>query len=185
MKPFFCTVLLVVITLSCKKNKNEPETELEKLPPITQTGANTFGCLVNGVAWLPNGRKPDGWFGKPNLEVYINESLPYRSFGITAGQYNGERSHISFGTSKNLQNGVYNFDNLNIDKQIFFEYQKFYWNANIVEHSIPYDSLSYRKGKFTITRLSNSISGIFEIEISKFNSTDTLKITNGRFDMKL
>ncbi|HUZ58957.1 MAG TPA: hypothetical protein VMU83_09260, partial [Hanamia sp.] len=23
------------------------------LPPITQTGANTFGCKINGVVWVP------------------------------------------------------------------------------------------------------------------------------------
>ena len=29
---------------------DEPKTELEKLPPLTTTGENTFGCLVNGEA---------------------------------------------------------------------------------------------------------------------------------------
>jgi hypothetical protein len=37
---------------SCElfSNNDEPKTELEKLPPITQEGKNTFGCLVNGRA---------------------------------------------------------------------------------------------------------------------------------------
>ncbi len=44
----------ILIAASCKKNK-PPKTELEKLPPATQTGANTFGCLLNGVAFTPAG----------------------------------------------------------------------------------------------------------------------------------
>jgi|GEM_PF-4482748 len=34
----------------------------EELPPITQTGANTFGFLLNGQVWLPKGSD-----GTPNL----------------------------------------------------------------------------------------------------------------------
>ena len=36
----------------CKKNDPNP---VDQLPPATQTGANTFGCLVNGQPWLPQG----------------------------------------------------------------------------------------------------------------------------------
>src|SRR5690606_41160435 len=31
-------------------------TEIEKLPPATQTGANKVGCLLNGKAFLPVGQ---------------------------------------------------------------------------------------------------------------------------------
>lgn len=56
-------LLLFLICLSgCDNNddKPKPKTELEKLPPATQTGANTAGCLVNGVAFLPKGYFPGG-----------------------------------------------------------------------------------------------------------------------------
>ena len=184
----YTTVLLVVLAstllaASCKKTETVL-TELQKLPSATQTGANTFGCLVNGVAWLPNGTKPDGWLGRPNLEIYINLNPSYRTFGISAGQYKGVRSNISFGTSKILQIGEYVFDFANIDNEIFFDYRKLILGGSNVEYSIPYESLTYRKGKFIITKLDNIVAGTFEIELCKSNSTDTIKITNGRFDMK-
>lgn len=72
----FLIVLLATTLLaaSCKKDKAQDDrTELEKLPPITQTGANTFGCLVNGKAWLPNGRKPQN--GGPNIQVYVDPTF--------------------------------------------------------------------------------------------------------------
>lgn len=41
----FCLMpLYLFCAIACKKKDSHPE-----LPPITQTGANTFGCLINGV----------------------------------------------------------------------------------------------------------------------------------------
>jgi hypothetical protein len=57
-------LLLPLMAMQCKKdtihslNNTAPcapgDTlcELAKLPAITTTGANTFGCLLNGKAWL-------------------------------------------------------------------------------------------------------------------------------------
>jgi len=41
---------LASIFASCKKEKMVEE--IDKLPAATQNGANTFGCLVNGKAWI-------------------------------------------------------------------------------------------------------------------------------------
>ena len=49
LTPFLAILL---IAASCKKTKTESESP-DQLPPITQTGANTFGCLINGNVWLP------------------------------------------------------------------------------------------------------------------------------------
>lgn len=46
-------ISLVLGIQGCDFLKNidpKPKTELEKLPPLTQTGKNTFGYLVNGKA---------------------------------------------------------------------------------------------------------------------------------------
>ena len=41
----------ILISSSCKKNKSD--NPINQLPPETQTGANTFGCLVDGKVFLP------------------------------------------------------------------------------------------------------------------------------------
>ncbi|MFD2786908.1 hypothetical protein [Hymenobacter rubripertinctus] len=47
-------LLAALLGLSqCKKKDPDP---LSQLPPATQTGANTFGCLIDGKAWTPKGR---------------------------------------------------------------------------------------------------------------------------------
>lgn len=46
-------LLIAVLAFQCRKHENE--SEIKKLPPATQTGAGTFGCLINGKAFIPRG----------------------------------------------------------------------------------------------------------------------------------
>jgi len=47
------TASIILLSASCKKHKTVKP--IDQLPPETQTGANTFGCLVNGQAFKPAG----------------------------------------------------------------------------------------------------------------------------------
>ncbi|UOQ73224.1 hypothetical protein [Hymenobacter cellulosilyticus] len=50
---FSAPLLLAILPLlQCKSDVTGPESQL---PPATQNGANTFGCLVNGRPWTPRG----------------------------------------------------------------------------------------------------------------------------------
>ncbi|MCL2683443.1 MAG: hypothetical protein FWE63_08220 [Bacteroidales bacterium] len=54
----FATLLLLCITTQCKK---DPYTN--GLPRETRTGANTFGCYVNGELFIPaRGTAPGTYF---------------------------------------------------------------------------------------------------------------------------
>ncbi len=57
MKTKLLTLLLITALFACKKDDDD-QTPIEQLPPATQVGANTAGCLVNGVAFLPKGNNP-------------------------------------------------------------------------------------------------------------------------------
>jgi len=49
-------LLTFTLTLSCcHKDDDQPIPEINKLPPATQTGVNTAGCLVNGKAFISKG----------------------------------------------------------------------------------------------------------------------------------
>ena len=62
------TALLLVALLSLSQcKKNAPAPAAEQLPPATQTGANTFGCLLNGQPWMPQ-----GYNGTSNYSVYYD-----------------------------------------------------------------------------------------------------------------
>jgi hypothetical protein len=45
----FSITLLTITTISCSKKTPAPTTDANGLPFATQTGANTFGCLIVGV----------------------------------------------------------------------------------------------------------------------------------------
>ena len=181
----YTTVLLVVLastllTASCQKTETVL-IELQKLPPITQTGANTFGCLVDGVAWLPNGSKPQT--GGPNIQVYVDPTFQGGRFAITGHQYKNFQSQVSFGAT-NCTNAGYFDLSLPINT---LSYNRFLNNLNTCEFS-SFDAGTYRRGFFNISRydLTNGIfSGTFEFTIKSQGCGDTIRITNGRFDVKL
>src|ERR1017187_1704281 len=65
MKLFFRALFLIsiaIININCKKSKPS-----DTLPPVTQSGANTFGCKINGVVWVPYSKCED--FTDPCREI--------------------------------------------------------------------------------------------------------------------
>lgn len=74
MKLFFIKIMSLLMLLSCSKDE-KPTAEIDKLPPATQNGANTAGCLVDGKAFTPKGFVQGG-----NLVLnYFGDSF---TFGI-------------------------------------------------------------------------------------------------------
>lgn len=179
MKYLTLFALLLLLTIaSCKKNK--PKTELEKLPPITQTGANTFGCLVNGKAWIPK-----GFDGKPNFLVIVDPTFNGGDIDIRTYRITDVREGFSIGAFPINSTGNTLINQISTTR---VNYSKFKRDGNIICTNYQ-DSSMYRKGFLKITKydLQNGIvSGEFEVEIfSKNGCSDTLKIINGRFDYKL
>ena len=48
-------ILILILSMSCCKKDDDNLTPLDQLPPATQTGENTFGCLLDGEAFIPSG----------------------------------------------------------------------------------------------------------------------------------
>jgi len=59
MKKLLLVLTLTLTLSSC--TKNNPFRGNDQLPPETQTGANTVGCLINGKVFIPHaeGINPD------------------------------------------------------------------------------------------------------------------------------
>ena len=180
--PLCLAILLCFCFAQCKKTKLPIAlTELEKLPPITQTGANTFGCLVDGVAWLPNGSKPQT--GGPNIQVYVDPTFQGGAFYVTGHQYNNYQSQITLGSGGCTMGGLFD---ISLPLQAI-SYNRFLNNVNTCQFSSS-NLGSFRKGSFNITRydIANGIfSGTFDFTIKSQACGDTIRITNGRFDVKL
>ncbi len=169
-------ILLSLAFITCKK-KTEL-TELEKLPPATKEGKNTFGCLINGKAWTPKGYRPN----TPNYYIVVDPGfadgdLSIRTYRIDNGIY--ESITINSDSVKTI--GDYQIDNFKRTRAI---YRK--WTEGLTQLICDVEG----KGTLTITKydLANGIiSGTFEFAMVNpaCGYGDTIRVANGRFDKKL
>ena len=181
-KLLFIIIACANIFAACKKDKTEP-TEISKLPAATQTGANTFGCLVNGKAWIAeNGCR---YFCDPPFKlIYQNIQGGRISLSATFQPSNFELESI----------GIY-FDSSNYKSNFSFVDKihsgASYSNNNIVSPDCRFitstDSLTTIVCMVNISKydLPNGIfSGTFEFTLTK-PGCETTSVTEGRFDKKL
>lgn len=172
-------LVLLVLTLTlgcCHKNDDQPKTELEKLPPATQTGANTAGCLVNGVAFLPKGNFPGGaaltcnYTNGLNFSLSINQKINDNIKSVSVANLNQQlQEGYIYILKKNLTTTVlpngyaYFIDFINPD---------FNTNDNITgELKITYHNFNQA-----------ILSGTFWFDAINSNG-EIVKVREGRFDM--
>lgn len=146
----------------------------ETLPPATQTGANTFGCYVNGKLWLPK-----GYNGTSNLIMSYDPTFNGGSLNLSAYRTeSNDKQDILIGADSLSTVGIFNFNSKGSPLALYFD------TKTSCSYNDPQD---YLRGTLQITRLdlnSNVVSGTFEFVVAK-SSCDTIKVTQGRFDMKL
>jgi hypothetical protein len=165
-------LLVAALLTSCEETGCEsnprPKTELEKLPPITQTGENTFGCLVNGKAWVPES-------STDARAAYQNGFLQ-----LSANFLDTEiDSSISLTTNAILVNVIYNLTDLQNSSAEFNTDA-----ANGICFYLPENTINGTLilNKFDLT--SSIVAGTFTFT-SSTSTCDTVKITDGRFDLSL
>jgi hypothetical protein len=174
--------LIFVISLSALLLNSSCKKEINKLPPATQSGANTFGCLVDGKAWIPTGRggfsginsTSGGFWGEVDstVSIYI---MAY-----------GENDEIGVYLKNTTSVGIYHLnENTAIKPYAVLP------EANYGMYSIIYDSEyvtdSLHTGIVNVTyadRNTGIVSGTFEMQLYQKNTGKIVNITNGRFDYK-
>ena len=164
---------------TCKKDKPS-----KNLPPITQEGKNTIGFKVNGEVWTPFYKCR--YFGDPCGEISARYGPPsnvVERFSFGATRDNGQDfSYISILVTEPLTSIGAKYD------------------ASVIEYYVSKTGSnlgkSYTKsnlnsiGKFEVTKIDTqeqNISGIFSFKLYNTYSgvTDSLEITDGRFDFKM
>ena len=185
--------LPLLIALKCEKDPPtvDPPTptpvdslqlEIDKLPPVTNSGAGTIGCLLNGKAWIAN----SAGFGKYKYAadyyqgiLSINANL--YGYNPNTGNEKGTLEVFWFGTRNYLGTGTFQIDNKERGTGRFYDFVK----------DCNYGFDSEVTGSITITQLdtvtTGIVSGTFEFTTYKEGQTgcDTIRVTNGRFDVVL
>lgn len=174
-------MFVFLFCISCKKSHPS-----KVLPPVTQTGANTFGCKINGQVWVPYYRCDSYCMGCVELAynirpVYSTSIFPLR-FSLKAGKSGNPFSgFLNFSpaplrglTDISYINAVGNVaDSMAIDFTTDAGYfRTFYGNHNDI---------------FQITKLdtvNKIISGIFNFTLYS-SPSDSIVVTEGRFDLRI
>jgi Family of unknown function (DUF6252) len=173
--PFsFYFVIISVALFSCKK-------EVSELPPATQTGANTFGCKVDGKLWVPAG------FGivptAPTLEARFGADYLY----INARNFSSSPNETEFELFiKNITiPGNYAL-NTTVSYPVASDSYGYYVHRNITPGNEWITSSQYT-GTVTFTRvdrMNHIVSGTFAFQaINLYNAPQPVNVTEGRFDV--
>lgn len=182
-------LVLVIVTLfsgmHCEKDFPPGTPEIDKLPPTTQTGADTFGCLVDGVALTPKGSP----FGGPILQCQYQYVQPNNK---PAGLY----FVLSASDSKSYADGIHGIqisgDNVSLEEMTYLlteqnTDQKFAGTFYIIKEgpNNEYDTNSIQTGELTITRFDDFnqiVSGTFWFDAINPDGKK-VEVREGRFDM--
>ena len=156
-------LLLLLASLSCLSLHCKKESELDKLPPATTTGRQTFGCLINGKAFIG-----DNW-----SKIYHGNYHDELVF-IEVENEMGDLLFFTEGIITKPGDYVipYNQPSMHV-----FVYQGYYWS----------DFTPNGYGFLRITRLDSVqhyIAGQFDFTIFNSIGTASVHVSNGRFDLK-
>lgn len=148
---------------------------MDALPPATQTGEQTFGCLIDGRPFFPD--KFGG--GRPTAFYQISEG-GYTSV-IRASRRNDE-------PLKSISIGALDIESFSeTTYQLKSEVSGNLYGLYLLDGGIVLDSQTtdLSPGRLTITRFDDQehiISGTFEFTVQG-NNGELIKITDGRFDL--
>ena len=150
-----------------------PEVEpIDQLPPVTMNGANTFGCLINGEAWIAD--NPSIIVGGGDFEVDVRYDEPDSFLVVRAQRDNSTQEDVFVFFAENIvEPGEYQLPYM---ESVLNDYKTYAYYA--------LDTLSTRTLKINHLDFENKIiSGEFNFTvIGQEFIFDTLVITEGRFD---
>lgn len=168
-------LLLTTFTFSCcnKDDNPTPANPISQLPPATQTGANTFGCLLDGQVFIPGG-------GTNPLDCVYQFVNGGYYFALQGNKRDSDNNllRISIGTI-NLQiaqNNIYQLKEQQDGNSV----------GRFSVNGLPSYTSSNYTGELKITKLDTQnqiVSGTFWFDVKDQNNV-IHQIRDGRFDMQ-
>jgi len=167
-----------LISSSCKKNKSD--NPIDQLPPETQTGANTFGCLVDGQVFKPKGDP----FAGPIIKAQYQFVNGRQGFGISSRRSEGNESKLVgiIGDSIIVSVGTFNLTSLSAGK-----FRGGYTYRELTNPSgISYYTNGVQRGQITIKNfdtVNQIVSGTFWFDAIDSATSKITQVREGRFDL--
>ena len=176
----YTCLCFVLLSVQCRKSDLR-RTDTPGLPPATQIGANTFGFLLNGQPWVPKGYNGSG----NNLSINYDPGFNNGVVGITA-----YRAIANLPNTQTAGIGIRDSLNYMTFPKSFKLSNKSLFRAGVTKDVfcmlLSFDINTHCNGELIIDKLDKQkriIAGRFYYTLHQ-NGCDTIKVTNGRFDMK-
>lgn len=173
-----CVLFIFSASLKCKKtHATPPVSNTEQLPLATQEGKNTCGFLLNGKVWVPKGSSGSS----SNMSWYYDAGLNGGTFNLVGRRFAGDETSSTFAIGMNSFNKA-GFYEINIDSTKVSQFSyinnfcSYRWRDTVIDHN----------SFVNITKFDTQnqiIAGTFEFTLYK-SGCDTVRITQGRFDVK-
>jgi hypothetical protein len=187
-----CFIALLALSLitfhtGCKKEKIPDDPMKVKLPPPTQEGLNTVGCRINGVPFV----RSRGFSIYPEKDP-LQASYDFRRkiFQIIARRFNLKENDgwittvVLLGSTFDKE-GVYDIESGPLGLS---DTSSVCGDFSYGQSSSYYDKLFHViRGRMNITRFDRElkiVAGTFEYDAYSKKCRDTVRITEGRFDVK-
>ncbi len=164
--------------LSCKKKSENP---IDDLPPVTTTGANTFGCLVNGELFIPKVKSGPLGALRANYDVY--NSRPFLSISARNNQNPGSNDILLFINASSIKQGDnYSLTKRNQDNEK--SYAVYNYRGPKESYGTDYNTNDQVTGNIKITYFDKGVvSGTFWFNAVS-DAGEKVEIREGRFDIK-
>jgi Family of unknown function (DUF6252) len=187
MKKTILLGLCAIGLLSCYREKEKAVTNV--LPPATQTGANTAGCLIDGKVWVASTlaststyvyyTKWSNTFREYKLQLILPDVITGTWMNLSiSNPLSGAIDTSSIQLNKPYVPGTEKEISFNADYNLFNTYKMTYG---------PISRSVIGNGKIIITKLdltNKIVSGTFEFEAYNLEG-QKIKVTEGRFDRKI
>ncbi|MFP9098781.1 DUF6252 family protein [Flavobacterium sp. RHBU_24] len=165
------TVLPLLALTGCNNDDgNKPADPISQLPPATQTGEDTFGCLLDGKAFKPDNRPnaTNCFYQFVDGDYYLLVKASTSNLDLKVVRLITEKKQIFEGETYNL-----------------YEYSEGNAVGNYTNNSIESYTSHIYTGELTITKLdytNHIVSGTFWFDVMDEHG-NLHQIHEGRFDM--
>ncbi|TMU50428.1 hypothetical protein [Flagellimonas algicola] len=175
MKNLLVLVFLATLTACNNDDNGTPDNPADALPPATQTGEQTFGCLIDGEPFFPES-------GSNRPSAFYQFVRGAYTLGISAGRNDGGgENFVSIGL------GALDIEGLEVTTYLLISegLGNFSGRYNLGGGIVLRARTTYENpGTLTITNFTDEIiSGTFEFTVIDNDGTE-IRITDGRFDLK-
>lgn len=182
---FLCFLFIFTATACCDKTpKPLPVAPVEQLPPYTETGANTFGCLIDGEVFVPKKNPFSLGTALQCQYQYVNSKYIFSLSGADFVTDTGNASVSFIGSHENdflKEKDNYAMSNTDLNSFLGKASEK---RGNATVRFYTNDTVNGSINVKYLNKEKQIVSGTFWFDAIDTTTGKIIHVTDGRFDVR-